>query len=314
MYLISSIVLVVSIVIVSLHAFLDIPAKGWFSSSVTIEERNATLSNMTLRQYLSSPDGFHLAMAPSFFGFYAYFGALITLEEDLSPRISSVAGASAGAMAAILLSAGVPPRTGADFASSLRFKDFADPPGWFALFQGQRFEALMKDFLQNHSTLNLLEHSIIPVAVSSFDLRRMKGKVLTSGCMAKAARASATFPGLFQPTLWKENHTTSFLMDGGIVDPYGLLGLKSSTRKRIVNLAIGDFDYSYPYPIEPNEIQSLVSVSIVNTPKCGPSAMENGEKAVEAARIAMKHALDLPLYHGDKEHHYELRIDASPYS
>eukprot|EP00957_Ditylum_brightwellii_P116725 8903255-Ditylum_brightwellii.AAC.1 len=71
------------------------------------------------------PDGYHLAMAPAFFGFYAYFGALAALNEDVAPTtdnvgivlpksgfeegnktlLKSVAGASAGAMAAVLLSA-----------------------------------------------------------------------------------------------------------------------------------------------------------------------------------------------------------------
>jgi hypothetical protein len=84
-------------------------------------------SNLTLREFLLHPDGFHLAMGPAFFGYFAYFGALITLdeavgvlhyshghdngegetsdgdimEEEKKMLLKSVAGASAGAMAAV---------------------------------------------------------------------------------------------------------------------------------------------------------------------------------------------------------------------
>jgi predicted acylesterase/phospholipase RssA len=44
-----------------------------------------------------------------------------------------------------------------------------------------------------------LEDNPIPVAVSAFDLQTMSTPILTSGSMARSARASATFPGLFQP-------------------------------------------------------------------------------------------------------------------
>jgi len=47
------------------------------------QQRQDTGKTITLREYLTHPDGFHLAMAPAFFGFYAYFGALITLDEEV---------------------------------------------------------------------------------------------------------------------------------------------------------------------------------------------------------------------------------------
>ena len=56
---------------------------------------------------------------------------------------------------------------------------------------------------------------------------------------------------------------------------------------------------------------SLVSISIVGTPMCGPWAMENGKRAVESAKKAMVMALDTPMEKGDGDHHYVLRLDAS---
>jgi len=135
-----------------------------------LEESNVlTKSNITLRQYLLHSDGFHLSMAPAFFGFYGYFGALIVLEEEVgivpsasnihlnmssSTRLISVCGASSGAMSAVLLSAGIKPQVAAEFACSLDFNSFADPLGWFALLKGNRFESIMKEFLECHNSMN----------------------------------------------------------------------------------------------------------------------------------------------------------------
>jgi hypothetical protein len=94
----------------------------------------------TLREYLNHPDGFSMAFAPAFFGFFAYFGALTALEEETNGLIvpsvaddkgadlpavtcglKSVSGASAGAMAAVMLAAGIQPRKAAvNVASSVQ--------------------------------------------------------------------------------------------------------------------------------------------------------------------------------------------------
>eukprot|EP00978_Attheya_sp_CCMP212_P026360 scaffold86532_cov32-Attheya_sp.AAC.1 len=47
-----------------------------------------------------------------------------------------------------------------------------------------------------------LQDGLIPVAVSGFDLWTMRVKLLSQGPMARAARSSACFPGLFQPVPW----------------------------------------------------------------------------------------------------------------
>jgi predicted acylesterase/phospholipase RssA len=81
-----------------------------------------------------------MAFAPAFFGFFAYFGALTALEEETNGLIvpsvaddkgadppavtcglKSVSGASAGAMAAVMLAAGIQPRKAAvNVASSVQ--------------------------------------------------------------------------------------------------------------------------------------------------------------------------------------------------
>lgn len=332
---------------------------------------NMKLSNMTLRQFLRHPEGFHLALAPAFFGFYAYFGALITLNESVltkeetedgksllsrgfknklggDPLLKSVSGASAGAMAAILLASGLNPRDSTTVAGTIKLSDFADFPGIGGLFRGDLFEKLMMRQLQCSSP-NLitdvagaldqklqLEHGCIPVAVSVFDLLTMRGKILTRGCMSKAARASATFPLLFQPCYWDvdtqggcvmdeegyfDNNQRYLLIDGGVRDRLGLAGLgalrHNESRKRVVNISVGTMGSSgclgptmMPKGVNASKV---VSISIENTPLCGPWSMLNGPRAAEAARKAMKDVLDARMYVGREEGHYIVRVDSKSF-
>ena len=295
----------------------------------------------TLREYLNHPDGFSMAFAPAFFGFFAYFGALTALEEEtgglIVPKIEkneseecglkSVAGASAGAMAAVMLAAGIQPRKAAEYVCTFNWGMVADPPGLGGLVKGSKFEEFMQSFIKETATRSgdgvgnvMLEDALVSVAVSAFDLFHMKGAILSRGCMAKAARSSAGFPGLFQPVSWKNEDGKMLLIDGGIRDGLGLNGLgafssKSARGLRIINMAVGDFGFNGPSGIEdlPHDIEaeSLVSIAIVNTPLCGPWAMANGPRAVESARKAMASMLDTPLERGTSKNHYVLRVDAS---
>lgn len=333
------------------------------------------LSDLTLRQYLSNSQGFHLAMAPAFFGFYAYFGALTTLHESVllphereegkvilpvrgpttatdreetqeqEPLLKSVAGASAGAIAAVLIASGLNPRESAEFASSMTYENFADPPGFGGMLKGNMFEGILVSRLKRLTPgagNRKLEDGRIPVAVTGFDLLSMSGKVLTEGCMGRAARASATFPGLFQPVGWVDSkseneieeagysHLTrlkrryipdALLIDGGVDDRAGLNGLAALLphieNKRIVSFAVNGFGSrgplgpsSMPMGLNASEV---VSISIENAPGCGPWAMENGPRAVQAARDAIKAVLDLPMYRGEEDGHYVVRIDVTAF-
>lgn len=384
-----------------------IPSKG-LSYQTPLDR----LSNVTLRQFLSHPDGFHLGIAPAFFGFYVYFGVLTAFQEHvltdydkkqgkillpssskviasgkycstmdydklensstlamentciMEPLLKSVAGASAGAMAAVLLAAGLDPRENAKFATTMTLDKFWDFPGYGGVIKGDLFEKIMIQRLKEsritaadmnkiqgllkdgvhrdqhnvtesnvmHGSINL-ENGLIPVAVTAFDILHFSKIVLTRGCMGKAARASATFPGLFQPCGWKDSdkdiNTKSlyksdkyrYLMDGGIWDRYGLEGLGhlrvGEQNKRVVNLVAGS--YGIQGPPSPTKMpktlhtKEVLSLSIQNTPQCGPWAMQNGPRAVEAAMNAIVSVLDVPLYHGQEEGHYILNVDATAF-
>ena len=280
------------------------------------EPHDRVLANLTLREFLA--DDFHLALAPAFFGIYAYVGAFMAWDTtDYIDNIRSVVGASAGAMAAVILAAGIEPHKVAELGKSMTLQKFADPPGFGGIFKGDKFEAIMEDFILKESPNGtmLMEESIIPVAVTVFDLKSWSGRTLTRGRMAKAARASATFPVLFQPV----PHDDGILIDGGVTDMLGLRGLAAfspNRPKRIVNVAVGGF-LTAPFGPEsmPDGVKAkeVLSVSILNTPRCGPWAMANGPRAIEAARRAMLASLDLPLYYGKEKGHYELHVDASSF-
>lgn len=330
-------VLLFALVCSGAYVYLFRKTPTWQNSHRILPEHARYLdepeANLTLREFLLDPqDGIHLAMAPSFFGFYGYLGVLAAWEEELSNEsynflletIHGVAGASAGAMAAVLLAAGVPPRVAAAFCATITLDAIADPPGLLAAFQGGKFEQTMYHFLQESSPFGILklEDARIPICVSGFDLQTMQGRLLKRGSMARAARASATFPGLFQPIGWQEEGQAEdyLLIDGGIADFSGLNGLAAlapDRPKRVVNLVVGEFLGGVPPG--PSRMPkgltatSLLSVSIQNLPSCGPWAMSNGPKAVEAARRAMRASLDLPLHHGKEPGHYELHIDASSF-
>lgn len=286
-------------------------------------------SNLTLRDFILHPEGIHLALAPAFFGFFAQFGAMEAWEESLSSenhnvlkkQVKSLAGCSAGAMTAVLLASGIKPSKAASFCQSVTLDKFADPPGLFAAFKGNLFHNIMRDFILDqkpNSTLQL-QDGIVPVAVTAFDIKSMKRKILTKGSMPLAARASACFPFLFQPVAWMDqNGSSSYLIDGGIDDWWGLEGLAAFPQfksKRIVHIAVGDYDGRIGPSAMPQGTYAseVVSISLRNTPQSGPWALKNGARAAKASKQAMLAALDLPLHEGQEQGHYIMHIDTTEF-
>lgn len=328
---------------------------GRSASALTNMERQPRL---TLRDIiLDHETGFHLAMAPAFFGFYAYFGVLaawydaireqqqqqnhLSMDIDIGNKnslpLKSVAGASAGAMTALMLAAGIAPDVAATICEGITIDKFADFPGVGAAFRGNKFEALMHSILLSQNVTGQMEDALFPVAVTAFDLQTMQGHVLQTGSMARAARASATFPGLFQPVAWEDETHNYVFIDGGIADHAGLVGLqqtmplfgnhKDNKCERVINLSVGGFMTSIPPgPSSLPGNPEVVSIPILRTPLPGPWALHNGPRAFRAAREATAAALDMPLQRvrakkqrresaarasKNEDVHYELVIDAS---
>jgi hypothetical protein len=306
------------------------PRLRLYSHIIPPEHGHFSQSNVSLRDFILHPDGIHLAIAPAFFGFFAQFGAMQAWDDAMSStefdvlhtQIKSLAGASSGAMTAVLLSSGIRPSTAVEFCQSVTVDKFADPPGIFAVFKGHLFHDIMHDFMRqeqpDHSLQ--LQDGKIPVAITAFDLKSMTGKILTQGSMPLAARASACFPFLFQPVEWKDDKDSYYFVDGGLGDVWGLEGLAafpSDTRKpkRVVHMTVGESGaYMGPSTMpEGVAVSEVVSISIRSTPMAGPLAMENGPRAVVASRLAMLAALDLPMYKGAESGHYIINIDTTEF-
>jgi hypothetical protein len=150
-----------------------------------------------------------------------------------------------------------------------------------------------------------LQHTRIPVAVTAFDIQTLKVYTIQRGSMARAARASATFPFLFQPVgrIDKEKNQQQqqqdlIFIDGGIIDHHGIIGLNETLKRsknshpslppRVINLSIGRFLSTLPPgPSQLINHPEMISISIQNLPQPAPWAMSNGPLAISAARRAM---------------------------
>ncbi len=338
------------------------------SSSARKRGRSAKRRKLeSLRGYLSGDGasssalpGIYYSYAPVFFGFYAYFGTIKALEEqDLLPSSSSAlpllgaTGASAGAMASSMLSniACFPGKLDLDnllrTIGQLKFSevcDFYPPPLMLrgGLMRGLEFENIMnRCFPSARSPITFSSLRKSPLSVTVYDilgkgLLHLSPSTSSSMAVAKAVRASATFPGLLSPVLHDTNPNSpaqswlggvkkffrgdyALLLDGGIGDVHGTEGLKSvfgaekkRSQRRVIHVVASSLNTLVGLP-SPKDLDcdELLSVVLVNTPKCGPAHMKNGPVAIEAARVAFTKALDENLVQKG-EGWYTIKIDCSP--
>lgn len=238
---------------------------------------------MLLREWLAEGP-FSLGMSSGFFGFFAHAGMLSALEEaGFAP--ARVTGSSAGALVGGLWAAGLSARAIGAELLRLRREDFWDPAPGFGLLRGRLFRERLDALLPVRS----FEGCRVPLAVSVFDVLSRATRVLASGPLSPAIQASCTFPLLFQPT-WLERRP---LLDGGIADRPGLLGMPRGERVLFHHLAArspwrrsGDAAIAVPAR------SGLVALVIEGLPRVGPFRLPEGARAFEAARAAARRALD----------------------
>jgi predicted acylesterase/phospholipase RssA len=178
--------------------------------------------------HLLSQETYALSLTPGFFRFYAEIGILEALEEADCLKVSHVTGSSAGALVGAFVAAGSTCTEMTEQVLAIQRTDVWDVGGIGGLLKGEKFLHLVEQFLPKTT----FEECAIPAAFTTFDLLGMKTRILTSGSLALAARASCTFPGLFQPAIVEGNPC----IDGGVWDHVGLMGLeecfKVSNNKR----------------------------------------------------------------------------------
>lgn len=180
---------------------------------------------MKLRTWLENGP-FSLSLSAGFFGFYSHCGFVKALfEKGFRPQ--KIMGASAGALTGSLLSAGFEPEQIEDIIVNFTKDDFWDLGLGLGLLEGKKFRShLQKHLPEQFSDLK------IPLAVSAFNLQKLKGFSFSEGELVPAVLASCCFPGLFHPV----DIQGQKFVDGGVADWMGLKGAAVDERVLIHNL------------------------------------------------------------------------------
>lgn len=252
------------------------------------ESRGAGASRTlrTLREHLREGP-FALAMSSGFFSFFAHTGFLTVLEDEglLPMRVS---GSSAGALVTGTWAAGLDAPELARELDQLERRDFWDPGMGAGFLRGRLFRERLERLLPNAR----FDRCRVPVAISAFEVRSRRTRVLDTGDLGAAIQASCAVPLLFHPVAIDGR---SYL-DGGILDRPGLAGMPES-EPRVLFHHIGSksaWRIKLDVPRRPN----MVTVVLDGLPRSGPFRLEAGRQAFRAARAAMKRALDEKIADG----------------
>src|SRR5699024_4701447 len=124
---------------------------------------------------------------------FAHIGALRVLEEHgLKPDV--LAGTSMGAIVGALYAAGHSVRELEELVLGTTLRDIVDLSLQGGLLKGDR----LVQFLREHLPADFSDLHI-PLAVTTTDVETGEQVLITKGDLAKAVRASSSFPGAFEP-------------------------------------------------------------------------------------------------------------------
>lgn len=252
-------------------------------------------SSLTLRDWLRERP-FALSLSSGFFGFFAHTGVLTVLEDEgLLP--SRLTGSSAGALVGGLWAAGLAAPDLRDELNALRREHFWDPSPGLGFLRGRLFRERLLRLLP----VRTFEACRVPLAISVFDVLSGRTRVIDEGEIAPAIQASCAVPGLFHP-VWVDGRP---MLDGGIADRPGILGLPEGERVLYHHLASrspwrrrGSPSLALP------RREGLTSLVIQGLPRVGPFRLPEGMRAFAAARAAARAALDAPIADGAVEVHH----------
>lgn len=139
---------------------------------------------------------------------FAHIGVLRVLEKE-GARFDVVAGTSMGAIIGAFYAAGHKADEIEKIVESITWRDVVDLSLRSGLMKGERLHELLEEYLP--ATFEELK---IPLAVITTDVESGEEVVHTEGDLITAVRASAGFPGAFEP-IEMQGRT---LGDGGIVN------------------------------------------------------------------------------------------------
>jgi len=226
-----------------------------------------------------------LALSSGFFGFYAHTGAVEALTDELPPP-AHTSGASAGALVAAAIGAGVSPKELMEELIGLERHDFWDPGLGPGLLRGRLFRDHLERLLPPR-----FADCPTPVSVAVHDVLLQRPRALAVGNLPAAVHASCAVPIMFHPVRIGRR----IFVDGGVSDRPGVVAMppgrvlfhhlasRSPWRRR------GSSALDLP------RRSGLVSLVIEGLPRVHPFALEAGRRALVAARAATRAALDQPI-------------------
>jgi NTE family protein len=240
-----------------------------------------TKSAPTLRTFLRE-EPFTLAMSSGFFGFFAHAGVLSILEEaGLLP--AHLCGSSAGALVAGAWASGLDAHVLRDELFRLERAHVWDPSPGFGLLRG----ALFREKLEALLPVSNFDDVRMSVALSVFDLRARRTRVIDRGPLAAAIHASCAVPFMFHPVVLDG----APCVDGGVADRPGIAGAPEAGRVLYHHLASrSPWRFTVPRPRRTDTTTMIID----DLPRVGPFRLHQGRLAFERAARATRRALDAP--------------------
>ncbi|CAK0840191.1 unnamed protein product [Prorocentrum cordatum] len=283
----------------------------------------------SLRQWLSKHEPFDCALNPSFLGVFAHTGCAGALQQQgLLRSLCGLAGASAGAHCGAIIASGstVLDQTSSrpvlhdDLQSLLTLGDrrwqVLDPALGLGVLEGRGLEEEVSRIVKP-----TFEELNIPFACTAFSMWSRRTEILKSGPLPRAVRASCAVPVLIHPT---SHERRKWLLDGGIGDPSGSVGLRALPEqpKRslhiIVNRRVGmGLDSMWTRSLGPSQYgarrEEVVTLRLNNPPTLffGDSSFRQLGTAVELTADAVLRALDAPLQRGHEDGHWVAEVDVA---
>lgn len=150
----------------------------------------------------------------------AHIGILKVFERE-EIKVDLVVGTSMGAVLGAGYSLGFPISKIEKRATTISWTDLFDPTiPKQGLIEGAKLQNVIRDVLEDKTFLD----TAIPLAIVTTDIEKAEDVVYTSGPLVKIARASCSWPGIFNPI----RIDGRLLVDGGIKN-----SVPVSTAKRL---------------------------------------------------------------------------------
>jgi len=141
---------------------------------------------------------------------FAHLGVLKVLAEE-GIEVHAVAGTSAGSLVGALYCAGKSWEEIRKIGHRIEWPDLVSPT-WpsLGLVRTDKLEKVVDRLLEGSSFGEL----DVPFKAVAVDIQVGEVVIMDRGSVAKAVRASASIPGIFEPTIWEDR----YLVDGGLMN------------------------------------------------------------------------------------------------